>query len=92
MLLNKINELKDTRYYEQCIRFRIGSHGNREDGGGLRKALAKYKDINMKRIFNSNGDIAWRYTDIIKSCFEAGVGDEGLSLMEQVNSLLTSPV
>ena len=53
--------------------------------------MALYKDINMEKIFNNNGDIAWRYTDIIKSCFEVGVGDEGFTLMEQVNSLLTSP-
>ena len=57
----------------------------------MRKAVALYKDINMEKIFNNNGDIAWRYTDIMYICFEAGVGDEGFSLMERVNSLLTSP-
>ena len=89
-LLHKINELKDTWYYEQCIRFRIYSHGHRKDGDGLRKAVAIYKDIDMEKIFSNNGDIAWRYTDIMKSCFEVGVGDEGFSLMERVNSLLTN--
>ena len=90
VLLNKINEFKDTRYYEECIRFRIYLHGHRKDGDGLRKAVALYKDINMEKIFDNNGDIAWRYTDIINSCFEVGVGVEGFSLMEQVNSLLTN--
>ena len=56
----------------------------------MRQALALYKDIDMKKIFNNNGDIAWRYTDIMNSCFEVGVGDEGFSLMERVNSLLTN--
>ena len=53
--------------------------------------MAIYKKINMEKIFNNNGDIAYRYIDIMKSCFEVGAGDEGFSLMEQVNSLLTSP-
>ena len=90
VLLNKINELKDTWYYEQCIRVRIYSRGNRKDGDGLRKAVALYKDIDIKKIFNNNGDIAWRYTDIMDSCFGVGVSDEGFSLMERVNSLLTN--
>ena len=59
----------------------------------MRKALALYKAIDMEKIFNNNnGDIAWRYIDIMDSCFEVEVGDEGFPLMEQVNSLLTSPV
>ena len=53
--------------------------------------MARHKKINVEKIFNNNGDIAWRCIDIINSCFEVGVGDEGFSLMEQVNSLLTSP-
>ena len=57
----------------------------------LRKAVAKHKDIGMKQIFDSNGDIAWRYIDIMESCFGVGACDEGFSLMGQVNSLLTSP-
>ena len=90
VLLNKINELKDTWYYEQCIRVRIYSHKHRKNGDGLRQALALYKDINMEKIFSNNGDIALRYTDIINSCFGVGVSDEGFSLMERVNSLLTN--
>ena len=53
--------------------------------------MALYKEINMRKIFSNNGDIAWRCIDIINSCFGVGVGDEGFSLMERVNSLLTSP-
>ena len=78
-------------YYDQCIRCRIYSRGNRKGVDELRKALAIFKDINMKKIFNNNGDIAWRCIDIMKSCFGVGMGDEGFSLMEQANSLLTNP-
>ena len=91
VLLSKVDALKDTIYYEKCIRFRVYSHGNRKDGNELRKALAKHKDINMEKIFSDNADIAWRYIDIMNSCFAVGVADEGFSLMQQVNSLLTSP-
>ena len=56
----------------------------------MRKTVAIYKDINMEKIFSNNGDIAWRYTGIMDSCFEVGVGDEGFSLMERVNSPLTN--
>ena len=52
--------------------------------------MAFYKDINMEKIFSNNGDIAWRYIDIMDSCFGVGVSDEGFSLMERVNSLLTN--
>ena len=90
VLLNKINELKDTKYYEQCIRFRIYSQKHRKDGDGLKKALTLYMGIGMKKIFNNNGDIAWRYIHIKGICFKVGVGDEGFSLMERVNSLLTN--
>ena len=48
------------------------------------------KGTDMEKIFSNNGDITCRYTDIMKSCFEVGVGDEGFSLMERVNSLLTN--
>ena len=74
-LLHKINELKDTWYYEQCIRFRIYSRGEREDGDGLRKAVAIYKDIDMEKISTNNGDIIWRCIDIMGCCFEVRVGD-----------------
>ena len=57
----------------------------------MKKALAKHKKINVEKIFNNNGDIAWRCIDIMKSCFGVGMGDEGFSLMEQANSLLTNP-
>ena len=45
----------------------------------------------MEKIFSDNTDIAWRYIDIMDSCFEVGVADEGFSLMQQVNALLISP-
>ena len=60
VLLSKVDALKDTKNYEKCIRLRIYSHGNREDGNELRKALAKHKDINMEKIYSDNADITWR--------------------------------
>ena len=81
VLLSKVDALKDNIYYEQCIRLRVYSHKHRKDGNELRKALAKHKDINMKKIFSDNADIAWRYIDIMNSCFAVGVADEGFSLM-----------
>ena len=56
----------------------------------MRKAVAIYKDIDVEKIFSNNGDIAWRYTGIMYICFGVEVGDEGFSLMERVNSLLTN--
>ena len=91
VLLSKVDALKDTYYFEKCIRVRVYSHKHRKDGNELRKALAKHKDINMEKIFSDNADIAWRYIDIMNSCFAVGVADEGFSLMQQVNALLISP-
>ena len=60
ILLSKANILKESKYYEESIRLRICSHGNRKDVDGLRKALAKYRDIDLKKIYSDNGEIAWR--------------------------------
>ena len=54
---------------------------------GLRKALAKYKDIDLKKIYSNNRDIAWGQINNMYYCFDVGVSDEGFSLMGQINSL-----
>ena len=58
---------------------------------GLRKALAIYKDIDLKKIYSDNEDIASGQINNMYYCFDVGVSDEGFLLMGQINSIAISP-